>query len=488
MPSHPSYYDLLDIPSDATPEEIRHAFHEAARRLHPDVSSEPNSNEKFIEAQMAYDVLSDSRARALYDQGLRELSDSPVVVDITYSRQKLAVVDEPQLIYVLLEYSTGPKFVHTPNPPLNICLVLDRSTSMQGTRMDTVKVAAVEMVRQLGPEDRLSIVLFSDRAEVLLSAGKRIDRTLIEAQIQMIRATGGTEIYQGLEAGFNEVKQNSTRSQINHIILITDGRTYGDEDQCLQLAGVAAKQGFRITGLGIGTDWNDEFLDELTCRTGGTSFYISRASDIRTFLQDQFTNLKQIFAEQVILNLSFSPGVKITSAYRLRPESAVLGSTSPIRLGSIPKPSKLSVMLEILAQPVPLMKHRFSIASGETSFILPSDPSRQHSIPISLSRSVRTEGSTGLPPNAIFKALSQITLFRMQERARQEAAEGKIQEASMRLQRLATQLLSLGEIDLAQTAIIEAERIQQTHMLSAEGEKQIKYGTRTFMSPAGAEE
>lgn len=56
----------------------------------------------------------------------------------------------------------------------------------------------------------------------------------------------------------------------------------------------------------------------------------------------------------------------------------------------------------------------------------------------------------------------------MQERARQEVAEGKVQEASMRLQRLATQLLSLGEIELAQTAIIEAERIQQTYMLSAE--------------------
>jgi hypothetical protein len=76
----------------------------------------------------------------------------------------------------------------------------------------------------------------------------------------------------------------------------------------------------------------------------------------------------------------------------------------------------------------------------------------------------------------------------MQERARQDVAEGKIQEASMRLQRLATQLLSLGELDLAHTAMIEAERIQQTHMLSAEGEKQIKYGTRSFLLPASLEE
>jgi Ca-activated chloride channel family protein len=488
MTSYPNYYDLLEIPSDATPEEVRRAYHEAARRLHPDVNSEPSSNEMFLQAQKAYEVLSDPKARDLYDQTLREQGNDPIVIDVTYSSPSLAVLDEPQLIYALLEFSPAAKLALTPNPPLNVCLVIDRSTSMQGVRMDTVKIAAVELVRQLRPEDHLSIVLFSDRANVLLPAGKRLDRTLIETQIQMIRASGGTEIFQGLEAGFEEVNRNSTRSQINHIILITDGRTYGDEDQCLQLAGLAATQGVRITGLGIGTEWNDGFLDELTSRTGGTSFYISHANDIRTYLQDQFNNLKQIFAERVTLDLTFSPGVTLNSAFRLLPESAVLGPTLPIQLGSIPKPSKLSVLLEITAPPIPSTNHRFNIARGETGFVLPFDPSRQHTMPITLSRPISSEVNTVSPPKRIFQALSQITLFRMQDRARQEVAEGKVQEASMRLQRLATQLLSLGEIDLAHTAIIEAERIQQTHMLSAEGEKRIKYGTRSFLLPASVEE
>jgi Ca-activated chloride channel family protein len=49
----------------------------------------------------------------------------------------------------------------------------------------------------------------------------------------MIRAGGGTEIFQGLLAAFTEVRRNLTRSMINHIILITDGRTYGDEQSCI---------------------------------------------------------------------------------------------------------------------------------------------------------------------------------------------------------------------------------------------------------------
>ncbi len=303
MTSNLNYYDLLGIPKDATPDEVRRAFREAAHRLHPDVRREQLGTEMFIQAQKAYEVLADPKARSLYDQSLLEQGNDPVILEVTYSRPNLAMQTEQQLIYALLEFSPAAKYSNTPDPPLNVCLVLDRSTSMQGTRMDTVKTAAVELIRQLRPEDHLSLVLFSDRAEVLLPAGKRIDRTLIETQIQMIRASGGTEIYQGLQTGFNEVNLNSTRSLINHIILITDGRTYGDEDQCLQLADQAAARGIRITGLGIGTEWNDVFLDDLTGRTGGTSLYISRANDIRSFLQEKFSGLKQIFAERVAFNL-----------------------------------------------------------------------------------------------------------------------------------------------------------------------------------------
>jgi Ca-activated chloride channel family protein len=72
----------------------------------------------------------------------------------------------------------------------------------------------------------------------------------------------------------------------------------------------------------------------------------------------------------------------------------------------------------------------------------------------------------------------------MQERARQEVAEGKAQEASLRLQRLATQLFNMGENKLAETALIEAERIQQTNLISSEGEKVIKYGTRKLLLPS----
>jgi len=485
MPRRPNFYNLLGLPKDATDEEIRRAYHDAARKIHPDVNLEPGATELFIKVNEAYEVLSDVKRRKDYDNELIAESNEPVSIDILYSRQTLSMIGESQLLYILMDFSAAKKFAKQSNPPLNICLVLDRSTSMQGSRLDTVKAAAIELMRQLKPEDLLSIIVFSDRAEVLLPSGRRPERNFIESQIRMIRASGGTEIFQGLEAGFSEICRNSTKSLINHLILITDGRTYGDEDECLQLADKAASMGVRITGLGLGTDWNDIFLDELTARTGGSSIYVSKIEDVREFLQEKFNSLNETYAEGTTLKLSTSSEVVLNSAFRLYPDASILSTKLPIRLGSIPKTAKLSVLMEFLVPPITTDIKRVPIASGELEVVLPLDPSSTYKMPINLSRQIGEGLIDEMPPHTIFQALSQITLYRMQNRARQEVAEGKVQEASLRLQRLGTQLLSLGESDLAQTAFMEAERIQQTHMLSAEGEKRIKYGTRSLLLPAG---
>jgi Ca-activated chloride channel family protein len=486
MPTKSNYYELLGLEKDATVEEIRRAYHEAALKLHPDVSTNPKANDLFLEIQDAYNVLIDQRDRKAYDKRILTESNYPISIDMMFSRSTVTIFDESQLVYALVELSSSKKFATQPTPPINVCLIIDRSTSMHGVRLDTVKTAAIELIRQLKPNDLISIITFSDRAEVLVPAGQRSDNSVIENQIRMMRAGGGTEIFQGLETGFDEVRRSLNKTLINHIILLTDGRTYGDENQCLELADRAAANGIRITGLGMGTDWNDDFLEELTTRTGGSSFYISKISDIHEFLQVKFQSLNQIFAERVTLDLKTGSGVQLNSVFRLQPDTADLPIRSSIRLGSIPKNDKLSLLIEFVVAPISKDVKRLILGTGDLSLVLPFDLKFTSKIPISLTRLTGESPNTELPPRPIFQALSQISLYRMQEKARQEVSEGKVQEASKRLQRLATQLLSIGAHDLAQTALVEAERIQQTHLLSSEGEKKIKYGTRSLLLPARA--
>ena len=62
------YYEVLGVSRDASIDEIKRAYRRLAKKYHPDISSEPNAEEKFKEVQEAYEVLSDEKKRAQYDQ------------------------------------------------------------------------------------------------------------------------------------------------------------------------------------------------------------------------------------------------------------------------------------------------------------------------------------------------------------------------------------------------------------------------------------
>ena len=88
---------------------------------------------------------------------------------------------------------------------MNVCLVIDRSTSLQGSNMDVVKATAIQIMRKMKPQDIFSVVAFSDRAETVIPASRSADLSKQEARIQMLQTSGGTEIFPGLEMGYTEI-------------------------------------------------------------------------------------------------------------------------------------------------------------------------------------------------------------------------------------------------------------------------------------------
>ena len=88
----------------------------------------------------------------------------------------------------------------------------------------------------------------------------------------------------------------------------------------------------------------------------------------------------------------------------------------------------------------------------------------------------------------ILRAMSSLTLYRMLEKARADLKRGDIHAASRRLQNLASHLLAQGQHELARSVLNEISHIQQHQSFSAEGEKQIKYGTRSLLMPPGTDD
>lgn len=479
-----NFYAMLGVPIDATPKEIRQAYHLAARRMHPDVNKDPNAETNFLSIQRAYETLNDPNKRTRYDNHKSfEAEVPPVTIHTIYSRPSLVQLDESQLIYSLLEVRPTKTQKEISTPPLNLCLVLDRSTSMEGTRLQVVKETAIDLLSQLYQKDIFSIVAFSDHAEVLIPSGTRIDRRTAENKIRSIQAGGSTEIYRGLEAGYKEIRRNLRPSNINHLILITDGRTYGDEGECLEIATQSGALGIGLSGLGIGSQWNDTFLDNLAALTSGNSAYVSSMSDIAEFLRSKVRSLGQVFAEGVTLDVNTGPDIEIRYAFRLDPDIASLDPTPPLPLGNIQIEMALKVILEILVPKIPSQSHPITLAEGSLRMTIPSRSIPIYNMRILLSRPVNATPDPEPPPLEIMLATERITLYRLQERARDEVTAGDIGNATRRLENLASHLLSRGQHKLAQTVQQEAKHLQRENTYSEDGEKQIKYGTRSLTLP-----
>ncbi|RLD04781.1 MAG: hypothetical protein DRI32_05110 [Chloroflexi bacterium] len=348
-----------------------------------------------------------------------------------------------------------------------------------------VKAAAIHLIRSLRQQDILSVVTFSDRAQVLIPASLQLDRGRMETKIRMILPSGGTEIFQGLQAGIAEVRKNFSVERVNHVILLTDGDTYGDEEESMLAAEESANYGIGISGLGIGKDWNDDFLDELASKAGSSSSYIAHPQEIQAFLEEKFKQLAKVFAENLELKVETSPHVELSYIFRLQPNAAHLPLENPLQLGIILRDQPLSLLFEFTVSPSAVIDDVANLLRGSLKFEIPSQALPSQPMRIRVFREVTEIASLEPPSPTLVHALANLNLFRMQERAQEEVSEGKYNEASRRLQHLATHLLSHGERSMAKTVLLEAENLQKQQSFSEEGRKNIKYGTRALLLPAG---
>ncbi len=487
--SNQDYYSLLGVTRNASQEEIKRAYFQVAQKLHPDKNTAAGETELFLGVQQAYEALSNPKRRAQYDATLppEEKPNYPYDQQIIYSRPAVFQLEDRQMLYMIVDLETPLAARSAPSPPLNVCIVIDRSTSMQGEKMDMVKATAIQILRNLRPQDILSVVTFSDRAEVIIPAAFHQERARLEARIQMIQPGGATEMFQGLDLGAKEVMRSIDTKRINHIVLLTDGHTYGDDQECLSLASKLAERGIGISAMGIGREWNDIFLDILANRTGGSSAYIAEPQDIKRLLLEKFNALAQTYAEDVILETKPIDGVELSYAFRLQPDPApIMVEESPLRLGPILQDTSTRVLFEYIIQPKAVQSDMLTFLDGTLKVSIGSLPFPVPPMRMSLQRPV-VSGSIGSvpPPPEIVQALSRLMLYRMQERARKEIEKGDINSATRQLQSLAANLLTQGERSLAHTIMLEVENLQKKNSLSDEGSKKIKYGTRAlFVAPS----
>lgn len=477
------YYEILGVSPDATAEDIRGAYFQAVRLLHPDANPDPKAHDQFIRIQEAYAVLSAPQKRQEYDASRKDENlTSAVKVAINYSRGAIMDIQEGQLLYVLLEFAGLKELDPKQIPPSVYCLVIDRSTSMQGERMDMVKSNLMHFIRLLRPIDYIMVVTFSDRAEVIVPLSKVSDSSRLDHQISMISTGGSTEIFRGLETGINLLRTSRMARSQRTLVLLTDGHTYGDEEACKNLAREASEEGITIHGIGLGADWNDEFLDNVASLTGGSAIYARDNQEMRRFFEEKARDSAILYSKNIRFDFTVDSKVELRYAYRLEPDTTPLVIEKPLVLGNLYYGKTLRVLLEFFIQPLYEHTDFIRLAEGRLLVDLAVEPNKApQRLILRLNRPVSPVIENDLPNSALVDALARLTVYRMQEKARLEVQNGQVEEASRHLQHLATHLLAAGDRNLAHAVLIEAEHIRQSRTLSQDGGKRIKYGTRSLV-------
>jgi len=136
--------------------------------------------------------------------------------------------------------------------PITLCLVVDRSGSMEESfKLKQAKVAAIAAAQSLTKDDEVAIIAFGDKAEVVLPPTHARDDEIVEAAVESLRSEGHTMMFQALALSY--VLMGKQRTPIRHVILVTDGLS-SDDGKWLDLLSAMAGDGITVSTVGIGLD------------------------------------------------------------------------------------------------------------------------------------------------------------------------------------------------------------------------------------------
>ncbi len=389
-----------------------------------------------------------------------------------------------QLAYVLIE-AMPTEAVANVQMPLNFSLVLDHSGSMSGAKLANLREAAKLAVDRMGPQDLASIVIFDDKVKVIAPSQPVTDPAGLKRQIERIRDGGGTEISRGMRKGLEELRKGLSPGRVSRMLLLTDGETFGDEDVCHRLASEAGGEGIPITALGLGEEWNDQLLDDVAAASNGTSDFIPEGQPdaiLRTF-EACVRTAQATVVQNAEMILRLVPGVMPRAVWRVTPLIAKLGHRAlsdrdvQITLGDMDREQGQSVLIEMLIPP--RQPGTYRIAQAEVSYDVAATGLAGEKAKTDVILNFTADPAQAMQTNPyVMNIVEKVTAHKLQTRALDEAAVGNIAGATQKLRAAATRLLELGEDELAQTAMEEAERLEQGEGLSAAGTKKLRYETR----------
>lgn len=234
--------------------------------------------------------------------------------------------------------------------PINLAIVIDKSGSMSGQRIEKAREAAILAVNMLNENDTLSIVAYDSKARVIVPATKVDNKLRIIGLInENIYAEGGTALFAGLSKGIKQVENQLTKDKVNRIILLSDGQANigpSSVDELSQLAIIAAKKNIAITTLGIGSDYNELLMSSIASYSDGNHVFVNNSADLENVFVHEFNDIMSAIAQDVVITIQLKNGVKPVRL--LGRDGVIKGNEITVKMNQLFSNQEKYVLLEVI--------------------------------------------------------------------------------------------------------------------------------------------
>ena len=369
--------------------------------------------------------------------------------------------------------------------PLNLCLILDHSGSMQGSPLETVKQAALRLIERLQPGDRLSVIAFDHRAKVIVKNQVVDNLDHVKKQLKRLSADGGTAIDEGLKLGIEELAKGK-QDTVSQIFLLTDGENeHGNNDRCLELANLATEEKITLNTLGFGANWNQDVLEQIADIGAGTLSYIEEPEQAVEEFGRLFNRIQSVGLTNAYLLLDLMPKVRLAE---LKPIAQVAPDTIElpvqredgrfmVRLGDLMTDSERVILVNLYLGQLP--EGSQVIAKVQVMYDDPAigkDGLLSELIPIE----AVFQGAYQPSPNAdVQRSILALAKYRQTQIAEAKLQKGDRVGAATMLQTAAKTAIQMGDKNAATVLQVNATRLQSGEELSEADRKKTRIVSKT---------
>lgn len=209
--------------------------------------------------------------------------------------------------------------------PLNLSVVLDRSGSMEGAKLQAAREAAALLVRRLFPEDTVSVVTFDDEVQTVAPPATGGDQAQLPRLIEAIDTGGCTNLSGGWLQGREYVASAKREAASNRILLLTDGQAntgITEPDALVGLCRGAHEKGIATTTIGFGVDYDEHLLRRMAEAGGGNTYYIESAEQAPGIFAEEVEGLLSLVAQNISVDVAPGASVALTAVHHIYPSTS----------------------------------------------------------------------------------------------------------------------------------------------------------------------